>query len=157
MRSKLVFVSIAGIISFGFFSPSGSSRALAAEKITYGTAVGTYSMYYLPPLAAEEKGFWKEKGLDVEWVPFKAGTPLNQALVAGSINLGGQFASSFLLAASRGVPAIVVSTLSYGGELFAWVRGDSPIKKPQDMGSAKFAIGRFGGAEHAYSRAMAFG
>lgn len=50
----------------------------AVEKLDLGTSIKFTPAYYLPILAAEDKGFFKEQGLEVEWVPFQKSMILAQ-------------------------------------------------------------------------------
>ena len=131
-----------------------TTAALAAEKLTFATAVKVYSVYYLPVLAAEEGGFWKENDLAVEWVPFQGGGPMHQAIAAGSINIGIDMPSASFQAVARGIPVVFVSDLYTTDDFTVWVRGDSRLKEPQDLKGAKIGVARYGGAEHAYARAV---
>lgn len=60
-----------------------SSSASAAGKIKFATSIKLAPTFYLPVLAAEEKGFWKENGPEAELVKFKGGAKLYQGIVAG--------------------------------------------------------------------------
>lgn len=131
-----------------------TTAALAAEKLTFATAVKVYSVYYLPVLAAEEGGFWKENGLAVEWVPFQGGGPMHQAIASGSINIGIDMPSASFQAVARGIPVVFVSDLYTTDDFIVWVRGDSQLKEPKDLKGAKIGVARYGGAEHAYARAV---
>ncbi len=46
---------------------------LAIERLKFGTSIKATQAFYLPILSAQEKGFWEERGLEVEGVPFKGG------------------------------------------------------------------------------------
>ena len=59
---------------------------LERTKITLGVG-GKALLYYLPLTIAEQKGFFKEQGLDVEIQDFAGGARSLQALVGGSIDV----------------------------------------------------------------------
>ena len=50
-----------------------NSRGMAAYKLRLGTALKVGVYYNLVVMAGEEKGFWKQNGLEVEWIPFRHG------------------------------------------------------------------------------------
>jgi len=76
MAKKLVFgVVLAIISSFGYVGH-------AVEKLNFGTATKTSPHYALPMVAAEEKGFWKEQGLEVEGIPFSSAGAMFRAIAA---------------------------------------------------------------------------
>jgi len=62
-----------------------SLPALAQTKIIAGTAA--FNEALLPVYAAQEKGYFKEVGIEVEMPAFKGGGPAVQALVSGSIDM----------------------------------------------------------------------
>ena len=126
--------------------------AQAAEKVKYGTAIKVYPAYYLPMMAAEEKGLWKRNGLDGEWVPFRGSVALHQGIAAGDIMIGGDLATSVFQAANRGLPLMIVSNLVSWSAFFMWVRTESQIKKPGDLEGMTIGVSRMGGPAHAYAR-----
>src|SRR3990172_4897564 len=84
-RSKMRTMS-AFLIAVLAFSAAPMAASAAGEKIKFATAVKLFPVFYLPVLAAEERGYWKEEDLEVEWVPFAGGHPMNQAIAAGAID-----------------------------------------------------------------------
>jgi ABC-type nitrate/sulfonate/bicarbonate transport system substrate-binding protein len=40
-------------------------QALALEKVRFGTTVKGLPTYDLPPIVAEQQGYWKKNGLEV--------------------------------------------------------------------------------------------
>jgi len=66
----------------------GSAFAQAPEKKNVSLGVGGKSLlYYLPLTVAEQKGFFKEEGLDVEISDFPGGAKSLQGLVGGSLDV----------------------------------------------------------------------
>lgn len=62
------------------------AQALEKQKIALGVG-GKALLYYLPLTVAEKKGFFKEKGLDVEISDFAGGAKSLQALIGGSADV----------------------------------------------------------------------
>lgn len=82
-----------------------------AEKIRFGTSFrGPH--FDLPMLAAEEKGFWKQEGITVEWLSLGGGGPLHRATAAGKIDLGMDGGASALQAISAKVPMVIVADMN---------------------------------------------
>src|SRR3972149_7287235 len=102
------------------------SATWAAEKVKIGTALKFQAVFAMPMLAAEEKGFWKQQGLEAEWVPFDAGTALHRAMAAGAIVLGINDITGVLTVISRGLPLIIVSHIGPVTDYAVWGRGGSP-------------------------------
>jgi NitT/TauT family transport system substrate-binding protein len=67
--------------------PSASlGQALERKKVTIAVG-GKNLLYYLPLTVAEQKGFFKDEGLDVEIVDFAGGAKALQAVVGGSADV----------------------------------------------------------------------
>ncbi len=128
-----------------------ATPGMTVEQLKFGTAVKMAPSFYLPTLAAQEKGFWRERGLEVEWVPFKGGPPMNHAVASGVINVGGTSAINAIRGASGGVPIVIVANLAHQEWLF-WVRADSRFRKAQDLKGAKIGVFRFAGPADAKGR-----
>lgn len=130
----------------------------AAEKVNIGTPIKVYPVYYLLFGAAEEKGYWKESGIDPEWVPFTGSPSLHRALVARSVMTGIETATGSVLAVTRGLPIIIAGLVQYRHEFPLWVRADSPIRSAEDLKKGvkvKVGVAALGGVEDIYTRAIA--
>ncbi len=79
IRARLYRLAALAIVA------AAASPALAQTKITAGIAA--FNEALLPVYAAEEKGYFKEAGLALEFVNFKGGGPAVQAMVGGSVQL----------------------------------------------------------------------
>lgn len=134
----MVSLALAGLVS----------SALALEKLPFGAAFKGSPRYDLLSWVAENKGFWKGQGLEVEWVPFVGGGRLYRAVAAGRINMGVSAAASFFNAAAKGVPVILVGDLTEPEFFSFWVRADGPIKGPKDLRGTKIGTARRGSAPH---------
>jgi NitT/TauT family transport system substrate-binding protein len=138
------------LIVFLVFLLFGSSGVLAIDKIKIGSAIREYPGYYLPILAAEEKGFWKNNGLEVEWIPFKGSPLLAAGMAAGDVKVGIDGTTSVLQAASRALPVIIVSDFQTENDFTLYVRAGSPIKEPIDLKGTKIGVTRLGVISHCF-------
>src|SRR3990172_7385604 len=147
MATRLFFLFLAGLY-LGLASPG-----LALDKVKLGTSVKVFPIFYLPPLTAEERGFWKANGREVEWVPFIGGAPHTQAIAAGAISIGLTSADLPLMAADRGLPVIMVAELVPSLPFLMWVRANSPYRHPKDLRGARIAVTTLGAAApHTFAR-----
>ena len=145
-RKMFLFLSLTVLI-IGLVAPT-----LALEKVKLGSSVKMHPPYYLPVLAAEEKGLWRDNGLEVEWVPFAGGTPFARAIAAGSINIGTSTISTPMTGAERGLPVVMVAELGASEPFLIWVKADSPYRNVRDLKGAKIGVTVLGGTVHIYSR-----
>lgn len=152
MYSRLLLASLWLTLSLVLIN--GNARAVAAEKIKIALAQKVSPHYSLPASAAEEKGFWKENGLEVELVPFDGGGPTYRALASGRIDMVLGSSSAFFQAVAGGVPVMIVSDLYWPGDFFIYVNEKSKIKESKDLKGAKIGVSVFGGVLHAYARVV---
>lgn len=81
-------VAIVGIATAGVVGMTGSAWAQALEKQKVSIAVGGKNLfYYLPLTIAEQLGYFKDEGLQVEISDFAGGAKALQALVGGSADV----------------------------------------------------------------------
>lgn len=147
MRRSFVFGLVLTALSVG--------AVHAQEKINYGTAIKFSPMYYLPVLAAQEKGIFQKNGLDVTWVPSQSGPDLQRNLAIGAVQIGSSNAGTDIPAIAKGVPSIIVANLQPTDDFAVWVSTNSRFQKPEDLKGAKIGVSQIGGAEHAYGRLVA--
>lgn len=153
MKKQLL---LAAVMGFSLFLLSLAVVASpSAEKVKFGTSLKVAPHHILPVVAAQEKGYWKRQGVDVEWVPFDSGRSMFGAVTAGAVQMGVSGTVSTLRSAARGIPIVIVADMQYRGNTYFWVRTDSPIKRPEDLKGAKIGVARFGGMIDAYGRFMA--
>jgi len=84
---KKLFAAV-GIATFGMLAVSSGAWAEALEKQKVSIAVGGKNLfYYLPLTIAEQLGYFKDEGLQVEISDFAGGAKALQALVGGSADV----------------------------------------------------------------------
>ncbi|GAC1335596.1 MAG: ABC transporter substrate-binding protein [Beijerinckiaceae bacterium] len=81
--TKLMGAALALALSAGAALAQG---AIEKPKVILGVG-GKSLLYYLPLTVAERKGYFKERGLDVEIQDFAGGAKSLQALVGGSVDV----------------------------------------------------------------------
>jgi NitT/TauT family transport system substrate-binding protein len=85
LRATRRSVLLAGVATM-LFPALLSAQALERKKVTIAVG-GKNLLYYLPLTVAEQKGFFKDEGLDVEIVDFAGGARALQAVVGGSADV----------------------------------------------------------------------
>jgi NitT/TauT family transport system substrate-binding protein len=130
--------------------------ALALDKLTL--AVGQKGFWDTSfPYLGQEKGFFKEQGveLDIQWTD--GGADTQQAVITGSIDIG--IATGFLgtiSAWSKRAPVIVLSSQMTGApDLYWYVRADSPAKSMKDLEGKSVAFSRPGSSSNQIAAALA--
>lgn len=144
----LIIVALVGVMVLAF------GQAMPAEKLKVGTPSKADPGDFLRFRAAEEKGFWKEAGLEVEWIPFESQGVLSRSVAAGSILVGAGPTIWVVPATARGVPMKVVADLKQYLGFGLWVRPDSPIKEPKDLKGTRIGVTNFGAGGHAFAQVV---
>ena len=150
MSKKLLLASVACLLALSFIlTPSWG-----AEKVSFATHFKRNPHYGLPAWAAMDQGYWRQMGLDPEWITFDSATTMARAIVAGHIDTGTNGLIALIRAVSSGVPQITVGDTGITTQFYFWVLADSRLKKPQDLKGAKIGVTRFGGDSHAFAQAV---
>ena len=85
MRRRILTTVMAGIVAAGLPLAAGA-QAPEKQKLTIAVG-GKAAFYYLPLTIAEQRGYFKEEGLNVEIVDFAGGSAALRAVVGGSADV----------------------------------------------------------------------
>ncbi|HJV73754.1 MAG TPA: ABC transporter substrate-binding protein [Noviherbaspirillum sp.] len=122
--SKLLVPAIAAFATFTL-----ASHAMAADKFKVGYL---RVMDDAQAIVAQEGGYYKKHGLDVELVEFKSGTDLIKAIVGGQLDSGVLGFTNAVAWASKGADLKVVGGAQHGYHAIV-ARDDSGIKTVADL------------------------
>jgi len=103
MNRRHHVAALFAMLAFAFGAGTGDVAAQSLEKPKVTIAVGgKASIYYLPLTIAEQKGYFKDEGLNVEIVDFAGGSQSLRAVVGGSADVvSGAFEHTINLQASK--------------------------------------------------------
>jgi NitT/TauT family transport system substrate-binding protein len=108
---------------------------------------GSAVPYYAPLYIAQEKGFFAEEGLNVEFY-YAAAADIVKNVAAGNVEFGFPNADAVVAAKAQGIPVKVVHT-TYQEGLGAIIFGtDSGIRTPADLKGKKVAVTSLGSANY---------
>ncbi|HEY3305619.1 MAG TPA: ABC transporter substrate-binding protein [Candidatus Binatia bacterium] len=104
----------------------------------------------LPFYVAQEKGFYKQAGIEVNPIFAAGGGDQVQIMVAGDADVvTGTGLLATLSALERGAPIKIVSAEATGlNDVFWYVKGNSPIKKIEDLAGKKVSYSNPGSSSH---------
>ncbi|RPH63308.1 MAG: ABC transporter substrate-binding protein [Burkholderiales bacterium] len=100
MRRRILGAALAGIVA-AVVPPGVAAQAPEKQKVTIAVG-GKAAFYYLPLTIAEQRGYFKEEGLNVEIVDFAGGSAALRAVVGGSADVvSGAYEHTINLQASK--------------------------------------------------------
>ena len=120
------------------------STAAAADLTLVQVGYGGIAGYQLPLWVNKDHGISKKYGIELEPLLISGGALNMQALLAGSIQMSQNSASSAIQAALRGAPVALIAVLENRMPLQIIARPE--IKTPQQLIGKKIGILRFGGS-----------
>jgi len=104
-----------------------------AEDAAHHLRIGwVQAMANAPAIIAEEKGFYKSEGLDVELKGFGDGPVIQQAVASGDIDVAYIGAPPVYQWAARGLKAKVIAKVNYGQAALI-ARAEGPISSLSDI------------------------
>jgi NitT/TauT family transport system substrate-binding protein len=141
---------VLGVLAFVLvLSPVSAMSAENLKKMTI--AIPSVTIAMSPLWIAQEKGFFKEEGLDVE-VKFISGNTITvQALMSGQVQACWGGAAAPISAIAGGGDAVIVAVPINKMAYILLTR--QPIKNPSELNGKKFAIAARGGSDELATRA----
>jgi ABC-type nitrate/sulfonate/bicarbonate transport system substrate-binding protein len=136
----LVWIGLVVALAFGGAARESAGAEPTLVRIGYGGIAG----YQLPLWVVREAGISRKYGIEVEPLLIAGGALNMQALVAGSIQMSQNSASSAIQGAVRGAPIVVIATLE--NKMPFQIVARAEIKDPQQLKGKRIGILRFGGS-----------
>jgi len=115
-----------------------TAQGAVAEPLRIGTPAGA-NFTFLPARIGADRGVFKAEGLDVEVTDFGGGAKLQQAMVAGAIDMTVS-AGTDLAFTAKGAPDIAVAAMGNRPTLGIVVAYDSPLKNVDDLKGRKIGV-----------------
>ena len=116
-----------------------SADEIKMQKVTFIThwsPQAQFAGYYV----AREKGFYKERGIDIEMLPSGPDISASQALADGRADFAVLWLSQALQNRSRGVNLINISQIVQRTGLMFIARKSDGINKPEDLNGKKVSL-----------------
>ncbi|MCL4516382.1 MAG: ABC transporter substrate-binding protein [Firmicutes bacterium] len=142
-----VRVALAMVVAFGLLMGAGQAPAAAATSTAATTAVltpVTVLLDWAPNTnhtglyVAQEKGFFRDQGLDVKIVQPGEGASAESLVAAGKVDFAVSFVEWLVNARLSGIPAVsVAAILQHNTSAFASVKSKK-ITRPRDFEGKKY-------------------
>ena len=149
MKQKLyaaLAIFVAGAVALGL------QNTLVAQTPTKIKVAYTGTSDFASGFVAAESGFFKKRGLDVEWQLIPLNSTMPAALQSGSIDLAGTTLPVLLQAVDSGLDLIAIagsgSTLPQDQNFAIVVKNDITISKPEDYIGKRIGVPGLGAFLH---------
>ena len=109
--------------------------------------------YYAPLYIAQEKGFFAEEGLEVEFY-YAAAAEIVKNVAANNVEFGFPNGDSVITAKSQGIPVKVAHSTYQNGLGATIFKANSGIKEPKDLKGKKVAVTSLGSPNYIQLQVM---
>ena len=135
MRKRMMWFALAA-----FTAISSANLAEVESRIVVG--VSTVNVAFLPIYLTQDKGFFKDEGLEVLVVMFNAGATNLQALIGGDVQIMAGGMPETVLARASGLD--IKNFWAISNLMPFQIYGSPKMKSLKESKGKKFAISRFG-------------
>jgi NitT/TauT family transport system substrate-binding protein len=148
--TAIAAVAVLAIAAASPARPTGSVRA--QSHIALGLPGIPPVFLGVRPYVAQQRGYYKKWGADVELKGFTTGTDALRAVQAGQIDLAWAPTPTALALISKGAPLVAIE----GMDVVDWEVGsiDSSVSKCSDLKGQTIGVDTIGGARYAALQAM---
>lgn len=150
--------ALAAVVAVALLASAAPGRAQDAAHDTLRVAVGQLGLWAVDgPRLGQRAGIFKKHGLALDIFGTSGGGETLQAVISGSADLTvGIGTAAVLRAYSKGAPIrILGANFTGAGDLYWYVRADSPIRRLADAGD-KTTIGYSAGGSSSHNVVLAF-
>lgn len=105
----------------------------APEEVTYLLPAPPNSPAFAPWMIAQQKGYYADENLKVNFVAGKGGVDVAKQIGAGNAVIGGAIGDTPIIVRANGVPVKSVAVLGAGSLTLLAVKKDSPIKSAAEL------------------------
>jgi NitT/TauT family transport system substrate-binding protein len=140
-RRKTFATAFAVCATLALLATASFAQAPEKTKLTIGVG-GKSLFYYLPLTIAEQKGYFKDEGLDVEIPDFPGGAKALQALIGGSADLVSGAYEHTITQQAKGIniEAVVLQGKDAGIVLAMPKARAAAYKSPADLKGLKIGV-----------------
>ena len=141
----IAVVAVAALGGYYFLQPKPAPKLTSFSS---GDSFSTSEQFYLIEKVGAQQGFWKQNGLDPQFVSFAGSAKLSQAIAANSIDIGLGIVGDMISAETSGVPVKLVGVYITNSSWAVYVMGNSSIQSPQDLNGKKIGVTGVTGVAH---------
>jgi len=142
----IVIIAVAALAGGYYFLQPKPAPQLT--KFSSGDSFATSEQFYLVETVGTQQGFWKQNGLDPQFVSFAGSAKLSQAIAANSVDIGLGIVGDLVSAKANGVPLKLLSVYITNSSWSVYVKGNGSIQSPKDLDGKKIGVTGVTGIAH---------
>lgn len=123
--------------------------ASAQTKVAFGMPTSPPNIVHMPLLIADELGFFKDAGIEIDFIPFEGGVKAYRAVVSGDVMAAMAAGAGAIIGRGQGAPTKMVVASAPKLEASMIAQGD--IKSVKELKGRKLGIQQPGGFAHILS------
>lgn len=135
MRMKIALLSAAVLGCATLASPA--ALALDHMKMTFNWLADTG---FVPFLLADELGYYKDAGIEMEFEQGRGSTTTAKIIGQGGADIGYADSPAAINVASKGAPIKIIAVINQASSYGVVTLADSPINGPKDLEGKKIAV-----------------
>src|SRR6476659_5076179 len=152
MRNPTIKFVLAGLLAFGIAAPR-TATAQSALLTPLSAVVISVSVTIWPAIVADKKGFFKDEGLDFDFINSGSSTRSAQQVAAGSAPIGSSSMVDTMRAIDKGAKIkVFLNSLAVGTHSLI---GQKSIKSVKDLKGKRVMTGGTGDITNLWWMAMA--
>ncbi len=124
-------------------APAAAGTAKPLRHLVYGSPVTPPNMVHLAPYVAQDMGYFKQVGLDVEFKSFEGGIGAFRGMVSGGLDVAGTSSDALIAAVAQGVQVHAIGT--YAPKLSQVMVATPDVKTVADLKGKKMGMQEVGG------------
>ena len=147
---NLTFLTALIVLVIAVGSYGKESNGIVAKELRIATQPGPH---YAPIFVAKKQGWLeaelKKEKVNVKWISFLAGPPINEAFAAGQVDIGLMGDTPAIIARASGQDLRIIGLASSGPKALAViVRKNATIKSAKDLKGKRVAVTKGSYAHH---------
>lgn len=121
-----------------------SAHAAAPQEVTYLLAAPPNLPAYGPWMIAQQKGYYADEGLKVNFVTARGGVDVAKQVGAGNAMIGSAIGDTAIIVRANGVPIRTVALMGSGSLTLLAARADANIKTIGDLRGKTISVMAYG-------------
>ena len=138
---------LAGRLALALLLLTAMHGASAAKRITIAGSPTAILLYI-----AQERGYFRDQGLDVELRPFQTGPDSINAVIEGGVDFSTNSETPFVIRSFEHSDLRILATISASDTMRLIARGDRAIKTPQDLAGKRIGVTRGSAGDYFLAR-----